>query len=366
MRQKMEKKIETIGLLTGGGDCPGLNAVIRAVAKAAMQDHNLRVIGFEDGFLGLIENRWCVLSWESVSGILTAGGTILGTSNKANPFRHEVNGQISDVSDRAIAHMKSAGCQALICIGGDGTLSIAKGLMDKGVNLVGVPKTIDNDICCTDRTFGFDSAVATAVEAIDKLHTTAQSHHRVMVIEVMGRYSGWIALEAGVAGGADVILIPELPYDLAEVCKVVRERNTKGKRFSIVAIAEGAYPKGGDKSVKKIVPDSPDPIRLGGIGARLASDIERETGLETRVTVLGHLQRGGSPTAFDRVLATRYGTEAVDLVMQGRFGTMVSLQGSEIVAVPISDAIADPRNVPVNSPLIRSARSVGTSFAEAT
>ena len=361
----MKRNVDTIGLLTGGGDCPGLNAVIRAVAKAAMQDHNLRVIGFEDGYLGLMENRWCVLSWQSVSGILTAGGTILGTSNKANPFQHEIDGVTSDVSEQAIAHMKAAGCQALVCIGGDGTLSIAKGLMEKGVSLVGVPKTIDNDICCTDRTFGFDSAVATAAEAIDKLHTTAQSHHRVMVIEVMGRYSGWIALEAGLAGGADVILIPELPYDLAKVCAVVRERNTKGKRFSIVAIAEGAYPKGGERTVKKIVPDSPDPVRLGGVGARLASDIEQETGLETRVTVLGHLQRGGSPTAFDRVLATRFGTEAVELIVTGKFGMMVSLQGSEIKPIPISDAIAEPRNVPVDSPLIRSARSVGTSFAEA-
>jgi len=341
-----------------------LNAVIRAVTKAAIGDYGARVIGFEDGYLGMIENRWCVLSWESVSGILTTGGTILGTSNRANPFRHLAGGEPKDVSDEAISHYRATGCSALVCIGGDGTLSIAKGLMDKGVKVVGVPKTIDRDLQCTDTTFGFDSAVATATEAVDKLHTTAQSHHRVMIVEVMGRYAGWIALEAGLAGGADVILIPEIPYDLEKVCAFVRARHSKGKRFSIVVIAEGAYPAGGERTVHQVIPDSPDPIRLGGCGAALGGKIEEKTGLETRVTVLGHLQRGGSPTPFDRVLATRFGTEAVRLIAEEKFGMMVSLRGTEIEAVPIEDAVAEPRHVPLDSPLIRAAKSVGTIFAE--
>ncbi|RMG27509.1 MAG: ATP-dependent 6-phosphofructokinase, partial [Methanobacteriota archaeon] len=294
------------------------------------------------------------------------GGTILGTSNKANPFHWpmEINGKTvyQDMSDDAVAVFEKLGLDALVCIGGDGTLSIANQLMEKGIPIVGVPKTIDNDIVGTDYTFGFNSAYTLAAEAIDRLHTTAQSHHRVMIVEVMGRYAGWIALYSGVASGGDIILIPEMPYDIDKVCEIVEFRGSKGKRFSIIVVAEGAKPVGGEQVVQKIIQDSPDPVRLGGIGHVLAQQIEEKTNIECRVTVLGHLQRGGTPTPFDRVLATRFGHAALELVMKGEFGNMVALQGKDIVPFPIQKLANKTKFVPKDEPLIAAARQIGVSF----
>jgi 6-phosphofructokinase 1 len=357
-----------IGVLTAGGDCPGLNAVIRAVTKSLLFEHDCEVIGVLDGFKGLVENRTRPLSRDDVSGILTAGGTILGTTNKENPFKYpRRRGRevvFTDRSDDAIQNAKRLGLKAVVSIGGDGTQTIASELSQKGLNVVGVPKTIDNDLRGTDLTFGHDTAVTIATEAIDRIHTTAMSHHRVMVIETMGRYAGWLALRAGLASGADLILIPEIPYDLEAICGTVTERSQRGRRFSIVAVAEGARPRGGTIVAKKKVADTSDPIRLGGIGNKVAEDIESATGLECRVTVLGHLQRGGTPTAFDRVLATRYGAEAAWLCARTQYGQMVVLRGNKIVAYPLAKVAGKPRLVPRNSPLIRAARSVGTSFGE--
>lgn len=359
----MQESKKKIGILTAGGDCPGLNAAIRAVAKPAILNYDMEVIGIKDGYLGLIENRYSVLSYEDVSGILIEGGTFLGSSNKANPFRHPTpSGKFRDISNIVLDNVKMMQLDGLVCIGGDGTLNIAYKLYKKGLKLVGIPKTIDNDLKATDVTIGFDSAVRTATEAIDKLHTTAQSHHRVMVIEVMGRYAGWLALHAGIAGGGDIIIIPEIPYDIKKVCKKVLERYEKGKRFSIVVISEGARPKGGKMVVKKIVKDSTDPIRLGGIGNKIAYDIEKMTKLEARVTVLGHLQRGGSPSSFDRMLATRLGTVACELVARRDFGKMVALKGKEIKIVNLKDAIKSINRVSLKSSIIKSALDVGTSF----
>ncbi len=360
--------MKRVGILTGGGDCPGLNAVIRAVTKSLILKYDVEAVAFEDGFLGLIERRSRVLDFDAVSGILQQGGTVLGTSNKANPFDHpaETNGHIEykDVSDDCVAYIKELGLSALVCIGGDGTMAISKKLIEKGVPVVGVPKTIDNDIYHTDVTFGYDTAVSIASEAIDRIHTTAQSHHRVMIIEVMGRYAGWLTLGAGIAGGADIILIPEMDYNLDAVCDRVVERSKKGRRFSIIAVSEGAKPQGGERVVSRIVEDSPDQIRLGGISIKLGNDIEDRTGLETRATVLGHLQRGGSPTAYDRVLATRYGVRAAELVANKEFNQMVALKGNQIVSVPIADVGGRTRNVSVDSPLIEAAVAVGTSMGQ--
>ncbi len=362
-------KIRRIGILTGGGDCPGLNAVIRAVVKTANREYRVSVIGFENGFGGLIQNRARELTEKDVVGILPRGGTILGTTNRDNPFHYPmvIKGEkvFRDVSDRVIENINIHGIDALIVIGGDGSLTIAKDLYEKkGLPVVGVPKTIDNDLSATDQTFGFDTALATATEALDKLHTTAESHHRVMVLEVMGRYAGWIALQAGLAGGADVILIPEIPFNIDKVIAKVEERRDAGKRFSIVVVAEGARPVGGDYVVQRRVEDSFEPIRLGGIGNVVATQIEEGTGMETRVTVLGHLQRGGIPTPFDRILATRFGTKAVNLVMDGKFGEMVCLRTPNIESVPLSKAVGELRLVPKDSDIIRTARQIGISFGD--
>lgn len=354
-----------IGVLTGGGDCPGLNAVIRGVAKAGMSQYNMKVIGIEDGFEGLIRRRSILLDWDKVSGILTQGGTILGTNNRSNPFKWPVKKEgekieFADVSDGVVEYVKNLGLDTLVCIGGDGTMSIAHGLSQKGICVVGVPKTIDNDIFGTDITFGFDSAVRTATEAIDKIHTTAMSHHRVMVVEVMGRYAGWLALESGIAGGGDVIIIPEIPYSIDKICEVVTERSRKGRRFSIVVVAEGAKPRGGERVVKRIIKDSTDPVRLGGIGHKVAQEIEANTGVESRVTVLGHLQRGGTPSSFDRVLATRFGVRAAELCCNEADGVMVALHGNEIVTVPLSHVSNKMRLVDPDHPLVKVAERVGT------
>jgi 6-phosphofructokinase 1 len=357
---------KTIAILTAGGDCPGINAVIRAVAKTAINDYGLDVVGIEDGFEGMIEGRWRKLSYAQVSGIITLGGTILGTSNKANPFKFPAaSGQgFTDVSDLAIANFEKTGAAALIAIGGDGTLSICEKLSRKGVPIVGIPKTIDNDVNGTDYTFGFDSALACAAEAVDKLHTTAQSHHRVMMVEVMGRYAGWLALCSGVAGGGDIILIPEIKFNFDSISRLLVDRGKRGRRFSIVVVAEGAKTESGELVVDRRVPDSTDSIRLGGIAEVIGAEIESRTKLETRVTVLGHLQRGGAPTAFDRVLATRFGREAARLAAEGARGQMVALRCQDIVPIPLGEATARLKTVPPDHHLIKTARSVGTSFGD--
>jgi ATP-dependent phosphofructokinase / diphosphate-dependent phosphofructokinase len=361
--------LHRLGILTGGGDCPGLNAVIRAIAKTAMTRYSVTVIGIEDGFEGLIEGRMRELSNADVSGILTLGGTILGTSNKGDPFHYPVVSanrevKIIDASQRALQNYRDWKLDALVTVGGDGTMHISQHLYELGVNVVGVPKTIDNDLGATDVTFGYDSALFVATEAVDRLHTTASAHHRVMVIEVMGRYAGWIALGAGVAGGADVILIPEIPFQWESICEKVIQRGRKGKRFSIICVAEGAKPVGGELTVKEVDVRRTDAVRLGGIGEKVANEIADRTGLETRFTVLGHLQRGGSPTPFDRLLGTKFGTASCELAAAGEFGRMVSLRGTEVTAVPIKEAIARDRKVPIECQLIQSARAVGTSFGD--
>lgn len=358
-------KVKRVGILTGGGDCPGLNAVLRAVVKVGVARHGMEFLGFEDGFSGLVEGRFRPLSFDDVSGILAQGGTILGTSNRADPFRYPVGDErVEDRSSVAVQNYKELALDALVCLGGDGTLKIALGLSRKGIRVVGVPKTIDNDLACTDFTFGHLTAVANATEAIDKIHTTAESHHRVMIVETMGRYAGWLALRAGIAGGGDMIVIPEIPYRVDVLCEKAKERNRFGRRFSIVVVAEGAKPLGGSYTVSRRVEGSPDPIRLGGVGHVLARQIELCSRIESRVTVLGHLQRGGSPVAFDRILATRFGAEACGLLSRGEFGLMVGLHGSAIRPVPIEKAVRRLKRVPRNHEIVRVARSLGTCFGD--
>ncbi len=358
----MAKKI---GLLTGGGDCPGLNAVIRAVTKSAC-GAGWQVHGAYDGFAGLIEGRCRQLDAADVSNIITLGGTILGASNSANPFAvPDASGKKHDRSDVVLGNIKRWGWDCLVTIGGDGTQSMALKLARKGVRVIGVPKTIDNDLGATDVTFGFDTAVHSATEAIEKLQTTAQSHHRVMIVEVMGRYAGWLALHSGIAGGGDIILIPEIPFTIDAVARAIHHRHRQGKKFSIVVAAEGAQAKGRDRVVKQIMKGSTDPVRLGGIGQWLAGELENQVPAEIRVTVLGHVLRGGVPTAFDRVLATRFGTEAFSQAQRGNFGTMVALSGADVIAVPLSKAVSCLKLVSSNHPLVLSARAVGTSFGDA-
>jgi ATP-dependent phosphofructokinase / diphosphate-dependent phosphofructokinase len=357
--------INRVAILTGGGDAPGLNAVIRAVVKAAA-NCNCETIGLEDSFDGLIEpDRWRKLTPRDVTGILRIGGTILGTTNRGNPFAYpvETSGGTRDYSARCVEMFHQLRLDALVVIGGDGTLSIAHEFHKRGLPLVGVPKTIDNDIVETTITFGFDSAVSFATDAIDRLHTTAQSHHRVMVVEVMGRYAGWIALYAGVAGGADVILIPEIPFDLHSVAARIKARDRFGARFSIVVVAEGAKPVGGSLTVAR-AGDAATAERLGGIGARVAEELESLTGKESRNVVLGHLQRGGAPTSYDRMLATRFGSRAMELLLEGQFGQMVAYHPPDIVAVPLEKIVGRTRNVPLDSDVVRTARGMGITLGD--
>jgi len=365
----IKQDVKKIGLLTGGGDCPGLNAVIRAVVKAAILQHGWKVIGIEDGFGGLLTHgKTRPLLFEHVKGILDKGGTILGSCNRTNPFEYKfkTNGKVitEDRSPIVIEMLKELEIDALIVIGGDGTLSIAHKLSKMGVPVVGVPKTIDNDLASTDITFGFDTAINTATEAIDKIRTTGESHHRVMVVEVMGRYAGWIALQAGVAGGADIILIPEIPFSLEKVFHVIKERSKTGKHDSIIVVAEGARPKDGDRFVKRIVEESPDSIRLGGIGEMLANRISDELEIESRETVLGHIQRGGTPSAFDRILSTRLGVGAVNLISEGNFGKMVCLKTPRIEAVPLGDAVKQLKKVSLDLDIVQAARAIGVNFGD--
>jgi ATP-dependent phosphofructokinase / diphosphate-dependent phosphofructokinase len=359
----MFRKVKRIGVLTGGGDCPGLNAVIRAVVKTAKNDHDIDVIGFMDGYEGLVEGRYRELSSRDVSGILALGGTILGTSNRADPFRFPIlEGDkyvYIDRSSQVVRNFESLGLDALIAIGGDGTMAASDGLIKKGLPIIGVPKTIDNDLVGTDVTFGFDSAVITATEAIDKIHTTAQAHHRVMIIEVMGRYAGWLALHSGIAGGGDIILLPEFPYEIDSICDCVKERKAEGKNFSIVVVGEGARAHGGSMVVQRRVANSPDAIRLGGISHQVAAQIEGLTNIECRVTILGHLLRGGSPSPFDRILGTRLGVEAVNLAARGESGLLVALKQGQIGSTPISEVAGKMRLVRPEDTLVKAALSLG-------
>ena len=334
-----------VGVLTGGGDCPGLNAVIRAVVRRGIQEYGLEFVGFRDGWRGPLEADTVPLDVAAVRGILPRGGTILGSS-RTNPFKE--NGPGRTGVERIKDNLSGLGVDALIVIGGEDTLGVAARLNDEGIPVVGVPKTIDNDLGATDVTFGFDTALHVASEAIDRLHTTAESHHRILVVEVMGRTAGWIALHAGIAGGADVILIPELPFDIDEVCRLIRRRHERGRPFSIVVAAEGALPKDGTMEVATdATVDEFGHARLRGIGYALEREIEARTGFETRATVLGHIQRGGTPTAFDRVLATRLGLRAIDAAHEGAWGMMTALRSTQIELVALADAVAEVRRVPV-------------------
>jgi 6-phosphofructokinase 1 len=358
---------ERIGIVTGGGDCPGLNAVIRAVVKAAAR-RGWESLGFRGGYEGMLEPaQFQVLDHERMGDLLTRGGTILGTASRGRFSTKvglgETQGLAPELVEGVKATMQGLGLRALVSIGGDGSLSIAQQLFEKGVAVVGVPKTIDNDLEGTVLTFGFDSAVACATDALDRLRTTAESHDRVMVLEVMGRYAGWIALYAGVAGGAHVILLPEIPFSYDSVCSRIMEREARGKRFALVAVAEGAREKGAGFSVAADQPARGE-ARLGGIGAAVAAEINRRTGKEARVCVLGHLQRGGTPTNFDRALCSIFGAEAVELIAAGRYGQMVAYQGSQIGAVPLCDAVGRLKTVTPAGSFARTARALGICLGD--
>ena len=351
-----------IGILTGGGDCPGLNAVIRAAVKGAMLNYDFDVIGIELGFDGLIHRRTRPLNLDSIKGLLTKGGTLLRTTNRGNPFNYPLDdgsGRTEDVSELLVANFHKLKLDGLVVIGGDGTLKIGHALGEKGIPIVGVPKTIDNDLQATDYTFGFMTAVSIATDAVDRLHSTAESHNRVMILEVMGRDTGWIALHSGIAGGADIILVPEIEYDPAEIAKTIEERQALGSEFGIIVVAEGAKRRGGEE-----VFAHKESKRYGGVAFQVASEIREKIELEIRVTVLGHIQRGGSPIAFDRLLATRFGYAAMGLVAEGRFGHMVALRGKEIVAVPIADAVSRTKLVDPEGELVRTALGLGISFGD--
>ncbi len=361
------KKISRIGILTGGGDAPGLNAVIRAATKKAITHYGWKVLGIAESTTGFLEpekNSW--LDYAAVSGILQRGGTILGTTNKADPFNYPVekDGKIvfEDVSDKVIEEIKKLKLDCLVAIGGDGTMKIAYKFFRKGVPIVGVPKTIDNDLLVTDATFGFETAVDIVMAALDKLHSIAESRDRVVVVEVMGRDAGWIALHAGIAGGADVILIPEIPYNIKAVVKKIEERAKYGANFSIVVVAEGAAPRGGETLY---VDDTPGGMkRLGGAGERVQSQLGKYVDSDINLVVLGHLQRGGSPVAYDRVLSTRFGSAVIDLIAEGKFGHLVCLKGTDIISAPLEEAITGQKLVPPDYDLIETAKSIGISLGD--
>lgn len=348
----------SVGVLTGGGDCPGLNAVIRAVTKSLLRQCQARVIGIEDGFAGLMEGgRTRELDWRAVSGILFSGGTMLGASNRANPLASEAQ------TEGVLARARALGLDALVAIGGDGTMTISHALARRGLPVVGVPKTIDNDIEGCERSFGFDTAVATVTEALERVQTTGQSHGRVMIVETMGRYAGWIALEAGVAGAADVILLPEIDYDPEAVLAFCREREQR-QHFTVICIGEGAKPVGGQLTIAGLSPGRAEPVRLGGVGHVLREWLQPRLASEVRTTVLGHLQRGGRPTPFDRVLATQFGNQAAQLVARGEFNRMVTLQGGQLASLPLAQVAARNRRVPLDHPLLVAARQIGVSLGE--
>jgi ATP-dependent phosphofructokinase / diphosphate-dependent phosphofructokinase len=351
--------MKRIGILTGGGDCPGLNAVIRAAVRTLIRDHGMEVAGIQLGFEGLLTKAIQPLTLESVRGVLPKGGTLLRTTNRGNPFEMPCEGGTEDRSSECVDNIHELGIDGIIAIGGDGTLRIAQRLCEMGIPMVAVPKTIDNDLEATDYTFGFHTAVAVATDAVDRLHTTAESHDRVMILEVMGRNAGWIALHSGLGGGADIILIPEIPYRPQAIVEMIAERQSEGAKFDIIVVAEGAKRIGGEEAYLDKATR-----RLGGIAYQVAADIQQHIDLEIRVTVLGHIQRGGSPIAYDRVLATRFGKAAADLVAQKKFGHMVALRGDTIVDVPIADAVSRPKYVDPDGHMVATARSVGISFGD--
>ena len=361
-------RVRHIGVVTAGGDCPGMNAALRAVVKAAVYRHDIRITGFLDGFAGLLSDQARPLAFDDVAGILTQGGTILGASNRDDPFRVPVDRSegrtYEDQSDVVLRTLTRREIDGLLVIGGDGSLTIARRLEARGVAVVGIPKTIDNDVLGTDVTLGFDSALAVATDAVDRLHTTAASHHRVMVLEVMGRNAGWIALEAGLAGGGDVILIPEIAFRYESIAAGIIDRVRRGRRFSIVVVAEGARCPGGGTVVRQIIEDSPEPVRLGGVGAVVAQALEALVPFEVRYVVLGHVQRGGTPTAFDRILATRFGTAAVAALSEGESGVVVSLKGAGIERARMIDVLGKPRRVDPEGERVMAARSIGTIFGD--
>lgn len=361
-------QVKKVALLTGGGDCPGLNAVIRAVTRRGITEYGWEVIGYRDGYRGLVLDDWQPLTYDSVSGLLDKGGTVLGTSNRDNPFHFRVEtaagGEYRDMRAAVAANLAQNRVDALICIGGDGTMTAANIFAGMGLPVVGVPKTIDNDLYHTDYSFGFHTAVDTATDALDKLHSTAESHHRLMVLEVMGRYAGWLALTAGLAGGADVILIPEIPYRPERIVETVARRRRRGRHYSIIVVSEGVRHASAGLVVRETVEGSPDQLRLGGIGALLASELAELTGVEARAMVLGHLQRGGRPIPYDRVLATRFGAAAAAAVERGEFGAMVALQGKQIVTVPLAEVAGRQRLVPPDDELVTIARATDVSLGD--
>ncbi|MBM3860443.1 MAG: ATP-dependent 6-phosphofructokinase [Verrucomicrobia bacterium] len=362
------KRIQRIGILTGGGDAPGLNAVVRGIVKTAIHAHGWQVYGFYDAFRGLVTGAGRWLKWDDVSGILTQGGTILGTTNRDNPFDyvddHRCPDKRRDASGDVVRNYRKLKLDALVAVGGDGTLQCSHKMSKLGLRIVGVPKTIDNDVRGTEWTFGYNTAMTTATEAVDKLHTTAFSHHRVMLLEVMGRTAGWLALGSGIAGGGDVILIPEIPYQLDNICEAIHARCRRGRRFSIIVVSEGAKPVGGGVVIRQTVAGSPEAVRLGGISAVLSQQIEDRTGIETRYTILGHLQRGGGPSPFDRYLATQFATSAVELLAQNKFNRMVCVQQGRIGSVSLSVPGQAPRLLEPDSHAIRMARSLGVCFGD--
>ncbi len=356
-----------IGILSAGGDCPGINAVIRAATRTATRN-GYEMYGFLGGYGGIVEPNYRVLDGTTTSGLLHRGGTILGSNNRYNPMAYPVeeNGQIvmKDCTARSIKNVADLGVEGIIAIGGDGTLAISREMIKHGLKVVAVPKTIDNDLPDTDQTFGFDTAVATATDALDRLHTTAESHHRVMVLELMGRYAGWIALVSGIAGGADVILIPEIPWNVESVKRKILDRKANGKPFSIVVVAEGTPAPDGSQVVRQRIEGSHEPIRLGGIGQVVGDLIERHTGIETRVTVLGHIQRGGSPSPFDRVLATRLGVAAANSAIAGDWNVLVRLEGIDVSKIPLDQVTPGIKKVPTDGNLIQTARAIGISLGD--
>jgi len=377
--------IKKVAIITNGGDCPGLNAVIRAIVKMA-ESNGVEAYGYIEGYNGLLNNNYVKLeSAGKASGLLHKGGTIIGTSNSTNLFNYktEENGQVvyKDVSEVAIQNVKDAGFDCVFTLGGDGTQKSARDFAVRGLNIIGIPKTIDNDVNHSEITFGYNTAVSVATEAVDRLHSTAESHHRIMVLEVMGRYAGWIALESAIAGGADAALIPEIPYDINKVVEKINRRRAKGKNFSIIVVSEGAKPKDGEMIVKKMVDQGAglDNVRLGGIGDKLAADLEELVGLEARNTVLGYVQRGGTPTPFDRVLATKYGTKAMELALEGKFATLVTLKNGRLGHVDLEEVIGKNKEVgarsggtdstsiktvPMNDDLVRVARDLDISLGD--
>lgn len=361
--------IKRIGILTGGGDCPGLNAAIRGIGKSALY-HDVQVIGIEDGYQGLIENRTHPLTMAELSGILTRGGTILGTNNRCSPDRYKTgidddgNPVYINAVDRCLETIEEHHIDVLFVIGGDGTFTCTKPLVDAGLRCIGVPKTIDNDIVGTDLTIGFTTALRIGTMSLDRLHSTGDSHHRVMICELMGRNAGWLTLGSGLASGSDVVLIPEIPFDYDKICQFAEDRRNGDSGFTIIACAEGARPTNGKQVVSKHIAESPDPIRLGGIGRQVAFEIEQRTGIETRTTTIGHIQRGGEPAATDRVVATTFATAAFELAMQGQFNVMVGLQEGHMETQNILDAANNQRLVPTNHRFIRAARAMHTCFGD--